>query len=77
MSAKGSLRSMSASLSMALSSKMEAAQSALSEALLTTLDISTSGSTVTPSASAQPLSEVLPTQSGPSGSICFVVRRPG
>jgi hypothetical protein len=62
-------------LRMALSSKMEAAQSALSAALLTALDVGDDG-VVKPS-SAEPLSAILPRHTGSSGSICFVVRRPG
>jgi len=60
---------------MILSAKMEAAQSLLSKALLTALDIGDGA--VTPSASAQPLGEILPRHAGSSGSVCFVVRRPG
>ena len=62
-------------LRMALSSKMEAAQSAISAALLTALDVGDDG-VVKPS-SAEPLSAILPRHTGSSGSICFVVRRPG
>jgi len=60
---------------MALSSKMEAAQSLLSKAILTALDIKDGG--VSPASSPGPFSEVLPQHTGSSGSICFVVRRPG
>jgi hypothetical protein len=61
---------------MALSSKMEAAQSALSAALLTALDIGDDG-VVKPSSAPEPFSTILPRLTGSSGSICFVVRRPG
>lgn len=60
---------------MILSTKMEAAQSLLSKALLTALDINDGA--ITPSSSPQSLSQILPQQTGSSGSICFVVRRPG
>ena len=58
---------------MLLSAKMADAAQSLGKALLTSLNID--NSTVTPSSTSQPLSEVLP--SGSHGSICFVVRRPG
>lgn len=58
---------------MLLSAKMADAAQSLGKALLTSLSID--NSTVTPSSTSQPLSEVLP--SGSHGSICFVVRRPG
>lgn len=61
---------------MMLSSKMEAAQSLLSKALLTSLDISSEG-VVTPSSTPEPLSQVVSKHTGSCGSICFVVRRPG
>eukprot|EP00804_Cyclotella_cryptica_P023211 CCRYP_000398-RE/>CCRYP_000398-RE protein AED:0.08 eAED:0.07 QI:0/0/0/1/0/0.33/3/0/189 len=50
-----------------------AATALLSSALLTPLTIA---DTVTPSPS-QPLSAILPSHTGRTGSICFVVRRPG
>ena len=59
---------------MALSAGMEAAQSALPKALLSALDINEG--VVAPS-SPEPLSKVLSQHTGPHGSICFVVRRPG
>jgi len=66
---------------MILSAKMEAAQSLLSKALLTTLDFNNDDGTVTPSSSSphpQHLSQIIPEQhTGSLGSICFVVRRPG
>ena len=72
---------------MVLSAKMEAAKSLLSNALLTSLDVSDSPrlsvvnsvklSPVTPSSTSEPLSQVLPKHTGSCGSICFVVRRPG
>ncbi len=56
-----------------LTAKMvDAARTLVSKALLTSLDIE--NSTVTPSSTSQPLSEVLPQN---YGSVCFVVRRPG
>eukprot|EP00986_Skeletonema_menzelii_P017183 scaffold18095_cov143-Skeletonema_menzelii.AAC.3 len=58
---------------MLLSAKMADAARTLGKALLTSLNVE--NSTVTPSSTSQPLSEVLP--SGSHGSICFVVRRPG
>ena len=61
---------------MMLSSKMEAAQSLLSKALLTLLDISSEG-VITPSSTPEPLSHVVSKHAGSCGSICFVVRRPG
>lgn len=60
---------------MALSTKMEAAQSLLSKAILIALDIK--DGIVNPSSSPQPLSELLPQHTGSSGSICYVIRRPG
>jgi len=65
---------------MALTAKMEAAQETLSTALLTALEFgnnSSSGDDVKPSLTSQPLSTILPRHTGSSGSICFVVRRPG
>ena len=60
---------------MTLSAKMEAAQSLLPDVLLTALNIHDGA--VAPSASPQSLPHVLSRNTGSSGSICFVVRRPG
>ncbi|KAL7497453.1 hypothetical protein ACHAWT_007424 [Skeletonema menzelii] len=54
---------------MLLSAKMADAARTLGKALLTSLNVE--NSTVTPSSTSQPLSEVLP--SGSHGSICFVL----
>jgi hypothetical protein len=57
------------------SKAIAAAQTILSAALLTGLDIS--DTTVKPKSPPKPLSKILPEQTGSAGSICFVVRRPG
>ncbi|KAL3822287.1 hypothetical protein ACHAXA_005920 [Cyclostephanos tholiformis] len=72
-------------LRMALTSRMEEAQSAISSAMLTALDIGPDSddddydgrARVSSSASPEPFSTVHPRLVGSSGSICFVVRRPG
>ena len=61
---------------MALSAKMEAAARDLSKAMFRAVDIIADG-TVTPAESPEPLSRILPSVSGESGALCFVVRRPG
>jgi hypothetical protein len=61
---------------MALSSKMEEARSAISSALFTALDFGGDDGIVRPS-SSEPFSSIHPKLTGTSGSICFVVRRPG
>jgi len=62
-------------LRMALSAKMEAAARDLSKAMFRAVDIA--DGTVTPAESPEPLSRILPSVSGESGALCFVVRRPG
>lgn len=57
---------------MLLSAKMEAAQSMLSKALLSALDIDTESPIPSvKSSDAKPFSDVIPSHTGPSGSICF------